>query len=98
MRRVAAIAVVCSLVSAAGVAQAADASRRSQMTVTVSFVSACGASVAGLAPVATDLAELRRDVRVSCHGGVPYRVQVLDGRPVAPSTSAPAPLVVSVEF
>ena len=99
MLRAAAICAVCCLTPVqvpAGPAAPADAKRRSQMTVSVALVSACGASTAGVAASA-DPVELRRATRVSCDVTVPYRIQVLE-EAIAAGEPATAARIVSVEF
>jgi hypothetical protein len=96
MNRAAAIASLSALVAVAGSAAPREPTRKAQIAVAVGVVPACGVSTArSVSPVQTDLAALRTVTRVSCAEAVPYRVEILG---VAADGSAPAPLVVSVEF
>jgi hypothetical protein len=97
MVRVAAIAMLCSLLPALGVAAPAGADRKSQMTASVVIVSACNASAPGVV-AAADPTELRLALRVSCPETVAYRVKVLGGAAPAAPEPATAPLILSVEF
>ncbi len=97
MVRVPAIAMVCSLIPALGVAAPAGADRKSQITVSVAIVSACSASAPGVVATA-DPTELRRALRVSCPETVAYSVEVLGGAAPAATEPVTAPHVLSVVF